>query len=493
MASPRRSRSNAASVLYTGTAGTDEKDPIAVKVAIGNRMVGRIIGKGGSTIEKYKKDSGAQIALSASSGEFRFATVTGTVDQVSDCLKYIAKGLKENTREGDRDAGGDTKEMSLSIICSSRGVGYVIGKGGRYVKAIREESRATITISDFVGEDRVPAMRVLVVGTERTLQTAVELICRQIASAKASGISESTRSNKPSTYSSSSVDRSMGMYPYEGTAGPYGGMMMNPYSLAPKTLDQVMVQARLAGINPKLTFQVKVLMETKDAGKIFGQGGTVIQKVQEASGCTRIRFSEQAKGASYRTATLEGSSPSIVIGLCLFSMLLCGSSLRPRCSITLLVNARRVGYIIGKAGARIKKIRQESGAEISISTEEYSYGDSDGKDNKVAISGSPAGVSKAISRTVYHLQQIADNAVGAIVSKDRRRPRRERERDRRGRDDSDERDDSVERERRKEKLRGREREDSMSEEGSSESDSEDSRRRRKKRRRRSGRSRDSSR
>ncbi|GAB5358308.1 hypothetical protein AAMO2058_000446700 [Amorphochlora amoebiformis] len=42
MASPRRSRSNAASVLYTGTAGTDEKDPIAVKFGIWKLIIVRL-------------------------------------------------------------------------------------------------------------------------------------------------------------------------------------------------------------------------------------------------------------------------------------------------------------------------------------------------------------------------------------------------------------------------------------------------------------------
>mmetsp|Transcript_5436 Transcript_5436/g.8034 ORF Transcript_5436/g.8034 Transcript_5436/m.8034 type:complete len:226 (+) Transcript_5436:271-948(+) len=197
-----------------------------------------------------------------------------------------------------------------------------------------------------------------------------------------------------------------------------------PYALAPKSLDQVMVQARLAGVNCRTFLQVKVLMATRDAGKIFGQGGRVLQHIKELSGCERIRFSEQAEGSKHRVSTLEGSSPSIVIGLSLFAMLLCGDILRSRCQIILLVDAANVGYIIGKSGVRINKIRQEAGADISLTTNETIYHKDGGRDNKVVISGSPAAVSKAISRVIFYLNKMTEESmIGSREIKERIRER----------------------------------------------------------------------
>jgi len=171
------------------------------------------------------------------------------------------------------------------------------------------------------------------------------------------------------------------------------------------------MQAVAAGIDTGISFQVKVMLDVKDAGKIFGQGGSVLRRVQHVSGCTRIHFSPSKPGSDHRTALLQGSAPSIVIGLSMFSLLLCGEVMKTVSSISLLINKKHVGQIIGKAGARINQIRKESGAEILISTDRFLDEDGLSEDNKITVRGPPMAVSKGISRVIYHLQQAVEDAV----------------------------------------------------------------------------------
>eukprot|EP00471_Norrisiella_sphaerica_P004755 CAMPEP_0184489250 /NCGR_PEP_ID=MMETSP0113_2-20130426/14943_1 /TAXON_ID=91329 /ORGANISM="Norrisiella sphaerica, Strain BC52" /LENGTH=336 /DNA_ID=CAMNT_0026872571 /DNA_START=1301 /DNA_END=2311 /DNA_ORIENTATION=- len=235
--------------------------------------------------------------------------------------------------------------------------------------------------------------------------------------------------------------------PQRESFSPFGALPLLQYGVVPSTLEQAMVQATLAGVDLRISFQVKVLVETKDAGKLFGQGGSVLKRVQRVSGCTRIHFSQPKD--DHRKAILQGPAPAIVIGLSLFSLLLCGETIQTRARINLLINANRVGQVIGKAGSRINQIRKESGAEISISSERFRDDDFNTEDNKITISGAPMGVSKAISRIVFHLQQSVEETL--------KHSRGERDRERPRVRDREERDRDRERERGRESYRESER------------------------------------
>mmetsp|Transcript_19600 Transcript_19600/g.34949 ORF Transcript_19600/g.34949 Transcript_19600/m.34949 type:complete len:531 (-) Transcript_19600:97-1689(-) len=435
---PSSSEDLGSEVLYRGNEGMGEKDTLTTTIAIESNIVGRIIGKGGAHIQRYKKESGAYISLSTSTrnnvGAYRFAEITGNVDEVVMGITLIGRALVENIREGDHATPASRNgALTVSILCPEQSIGFVMGKKGSIVQAIRAESKAGVSIKKF-SEANISQARSIHVHArnKHDLKSAVNLICRQIAHAKHSSKYKDLPKAvhmRPGVVPLPSVQRITAqggplvapLVPRFPSIPPLMGGVVNaglvPLAggLKSSSLDlkQIDVQAALAGVDTKVSFQVKVLVVERDCGKLFGQGGSVLQSVRQASGCSRIKFSEPEPGEDNRVAILEGPSTAIVVGLSLFAFLLGGDYLQSKVQITLLIHSGRVGYIIGKAGARINAIRKESGAQIGISEEEYGYGDPGAKDNKVTLSGPPLAVSKAISRVIYHLQKIAEEAAQA--------------------------------------------------------------------------------
>eukprot|EP00466_Bigelowiella_natans_P002583 jgi/Bigna1/84152/fgenesh1_pg.124_\ len=368
------------SILYDGPSGTEEGDEIDVTVAVDAKLVGRIIGKGGSHIQRYKQQ---RFAHTTAACKYEIPRSPALYIRFTCGHWSLEEGFYEISRK-ERPVG---TEMKLHMLCPSLSIGYLIGKQGRYVRAMREESKATITITEFkVVHDLGINLR----------KTATSF---NPAAAK--------------------------------------GVRMMP---VPTTLDQAMMQAVAAGIDTGISFQV--MLDVKDAGKIFGQdaeevdigrggGGTDVQGYISRPRSLEVTIEQRScrdrphkwrcffvvimyrndRNFCFLVLAPCFEKSAIVIGLSMFSLLLCGEVMKTVSSISLLINKKHVGQIIGKAGARINQIRKESGAEILISTDRFLDEDGLSEDNKITVRGPPMAVSKGISRVIYHLQQAVEDAV----------------------------------------------------------------------------------
>ncbi|CAD5125717.1 DgyrCDS13925 [Dimorphilus gyrociliatus] len=146
---------------------------------------------------------------------------------------------------------------------------------------------------------------------------------------------------------------------------------------------------------------IRMVMQGKEVGSIIGKKGDNVKKYREESGA-KINISDAS--CPERIVTVSGSSEGIYKA---FTMI-CkkfeedinaqhGQSALPKPPVTirLVVPASQCGSLIGKAGAKIKEIRDATGASIQVASEMLP----NSTERAVTISGS----ADQITQCIFHI------------------------------------------------------------------------------------------
>jgi len=142
--------------------------------------------------------------------------------------------------------------------------------------------------------------------------------------------------------------------------------------------------------------EVGMLMPHQEMGPVIGKGGENINNIRKESGA-QVHTSKFMPNVAERTAKIIGSAEQVALAI---KMIIdTGSKDHP--TITLLAEWMNCGYLIGKQGATIKKVQDETSAEIQVSKE--CIGNSTQK--QIKISGDNEAVSKAIDAVLVHLAE----------------------------------------------------------------------------------------
>lgn len=119
-------------------------DPMAViAIYVENMHIGGIIGKGGATIKKMNKESGAKIDITKDEGHddpskkrdparCRLINLSGTTTQLKKVTKAIAQTLTELSQ---------SLYSKITLLIHQSQAGRLIGKGGVNIKKIRGDKR----------------------------------------------------------------------------------------------------------------------------------------------------------------------------------------------------------------------------------------------------------------------------------------------------------------------------------------------------------------
>lgn len=156
-----------------------------LKQLIPSTMAGVILGKGGDTINKLQTETATNIKMSKS-GDF----YPGTLDRV--CLitgpagnvRLVHNMIWERIRERYEKSGED---MKVKLVVPNATVGMIIGKGGCYVKQIKDETGAYVQISQKAQETMLAERVVTVAGTKDQIQLAFEMVFKMIVEDPQSG------------------------------------------------------------------------------------------------------------------------------------------------------------------------------------------------------------------------------------------------------------------------------------------------------------------
>lgn len=141
------------------------------KILVPAAAAGRIIGKGGTTIAQLQKDAGARVKMSKAS-EF----YPGTTERVCLISGPIEGILKINDFFME-----NFSSTSVKILVPNSTAGMIIGKGGNYIKQIKEDSGAYVQISQKCTQDlSLPERCVTIIGELDNIRKACAMILSKI-------------------------------------------------------------------------------------------------------------------------------------------------------------------------------------------------------------------------------------------------------------------------------------------------------------------------
>ncbi|XP_057660814.1 heterogeneous nuclear ribonucleoprotein K isoform X2 [Diorhabda carinulata] len=111
-----------------------------VRLLIPSKVAGSIIGKGGQNITKLRSQYKASITVPDCPGPERLLTLSSDMDSVCNIVNDVVPNLEEN------GASINGNELDLRMMIHQSQAGCVIGKGGQKIKEIREKTGARIKI-----------------------------------------------------------------------------------------------------------------------------------------------------------------------------------------------------------------------------------------------------------------------------------------------------------------------------------------------------------
>nr|XP_034961974.1 poly(rC)-binding protein 4 [Zootoca vivipara]XP_034961975.1 poly(rC)-binding protein 4 [Zootoca vivipara] len=122
-----------------------------------------------------------------------------------------------------------------------------------------------------------------------------------------------------------------------------------------------------------ITLTLRMLMHGKEVGSIIGKKGETVKRIREQS-TARITISEGS--CPERITTITGSTDAVFRAVSMIAFKLeedlgtgaanGGTVSRPPVTLRLVIPASQCGSLIGKAGAKIKEIRETTGAQVQV-------------------------------------------------------------------------------------------------------------------------------
>lgn len=237
-------------------------------------------------------------------------------------------------------------------------VGCLIGKAGAVISQIRSDSGATILLMS--GSERGRQMPLCAFSTESVVQVqagpaearkAMQLI---IAKLKENAAQLAAKGIKPTVPSAAAPDPFQQPMAAQGMMFPMGGMgaMGAMFGLGGKGGDEV---------------QFRLLISSVQTGQLIGKGGSVISQLRQALPGAKIRIEDAVDGCEDRIVLIASPDTPQCMAQLAVSRIQAQLDKNEANSVTKLVVPKpAVGAILGKGGAVISEIRQQSRANIRL-------------------------------------------------------------------------------------------------------------------------------
>ncbi|KAJ6926148.1 KH domain-containing protein [Populus alba x Populus x berolinensis] len=299
--------------------GNTSRSELIIRLLCPFDKIGRVIGKGGSTIKSIRQVSGARIEVDDTKADRDECIITVIATESPDDLKSMAVEaillLQGKINDEDNDIVG------IRFLVPSKVIGCIIGKSGAIVNEIRKRTNADVCISKADKLKCADSNDELVevageVGSVRDALVQIVLRLRDdVLKEKDGGLNSSVGTDS--------------VYPvHAGISMP--SILPSVPPVAPMGYDQRAESGSGLGL--------------LSSSSLYGYGS--------------LPMGENSYGslASYSLSKLYEGLP-------------------PPSTLEMLVPANAVGKVIGKGGANIANIRKISGAMIEISDAKSARGD----------------------------------------------------------------------------------------------------------------------
>ncbi|KAF1761659.1 hypothetical protein GCK72_009915 [Caenorhabditis remanei] len=315
-----------------------DTDKIIEIYQVPEKVVGLVIGKGGSEIRLIQQTSGCRVQMDPdhqSMNGIRNCTIEGPPDQVAIAKQMITQVISRNQTGVPQTVA--TGEVTEEMLIPADKIGLVIGKGGDTIRTLQDQSglRSLNVVQDSSSATGQPKP-LRMVGTPAAIETAKALV---------HNIMNSSPGNPPLL--------PRGGQSSGGQYGGYGGQ-----------------EAKGEVIVPRVS-----------AGMIIGKGGEMIKRLAMETG-TKIQFKPDANPNSEdRVAVIMGTrdqiyrateriteivNRAIKNGQAGSGSILGGNNILGQSTFYMHVPATKCGLVIGKGGENIKQIERDSGASCGL-------------------------------------------------------------------------------------------------------------------------------
>ncbi|XP_077243772.1 KH domain-containing protein At4g18375-like isoform X2 [Tasmannia lanceolata] len=329
--------------VVSGFGGSSPSEELKVRVLCPSDKIGRVIGKGGSSIKNVREATGARIEVDDTKDERDECVITVTSTESVDDLKSTAVEAVLLLQGKINDIDDDDDTVNMRLLVPHKVIGCLIGKSGSIVNDMRKRTKADIRISKgekprCANSDDELVEAIGKVGSVRDALVQIILRLRDYAlkdkegghSAPAADSVYSSSFSVPSVLPSITSIGSLGydqrvetgsglgmlsssssLYGYGSfQAGENGYGSIHPYSSNPygEAGENGYGSIHSYSSNPYggLPSSLEVTIPSNAVGKVMGRGGANIANIRKISGAT-VEILDSKTSRSDRIAQISGT------------------------------------------------------------------------------------------------------------------------------------------------------------------------------------------
>lgn len=305
--------------------------------------------------------------------------------------KIVEDERNASTVDDDRNnemSPRSSGEVTARLLVPNNQIGCLLGKGGRVIEKMRNETGAQIRISS---RDTLPGCAsptdelVQISGDPVVVLRALYEVSARIYESPLRDRPHGPPPNMPppslpprgQMYPQSNMLPPMYGSGHAGGAGPgYGGIepaapwSQGSHSFAPFAQPGVSPMDRPES-GKEEDFSIRILCPNDRTGMVIGKGGTAIRHLREVTGA-RIKVEDSVPDADERviaisaTEFLHDHSPVIEAALKLLIKINDGGDNEGLLTSRLLVPSRQIGCLLGKRGSVITEMRKKTTASLKV-------------------------------------------------------------------------------------------------------------------------------
>lgn len=337
-------KTNGPSNKFSTLQNNRNKTNCPVKILVASELVGAIIGKKGATIKNITTQHKARVDVHGKENSGlaeKIISIYGQPDNCSNALREILKVVESESVDHEHGT------LLLKMLVEDRYCGRIIGKEGKIIKKLKEETDTKISVSNMqdmmsIYPDRVIAIR-----------GAIDNIIRAQSS-----ISQKLNEFMERDVASNALLCNMavpgGIVP-NSLRRPLGSDFVNNLQG-----DQRSVQSEMC----------QIIVPNSIVGSIIGTGGSIIKQIMQDSNAHVVVEPKNEKDENMeRIVTIKGTADACwKASYFIFEKVkgegMVGSD--DRLKTGLMVPAALIGRVIGKNGKNVREVQRMTGATIKL-------------------------------------------------------------------------------------------------------------------------------
>lgn len=343
-----------------------------VGVLVPTEHIAKVIGKAGAGLRQIREATGCKLNVHQTSdagAPTRRVDIGGGVDQVAGAFQLLLHKAFPST------------DSSPTLLIPADKAGQVVGKGGDNLRKVREELRVRLQL------EREPVVGAATGQQERLLTMSGEVVQMGRALRFVLGAGSGAAVAAPGAFGGLAAGLGLGAFGGLGLGLGLGGigglsvmragkaavalMPMLPSLGMPAPVQPqpaIATQVRAPSPDPE-EIQIHFTVPDRFAGVVLGKGGSQMKQTAATAGC-RVSMTARESGTERRAVIVGTHSQCAVAQQLLHDQLLEAAKLAgmdfSEVSVVFMIRKEAAGALIGKQGATLKQIREQSGAKIQL-------------------------------------------------------------------------------------------------------------------------------